>query len=527
MAKKRGSSFGSFVRSETFIPKNVQPIRTEFSKGSVPDSIYSANRESAWSRWRRGFEIYCNTLADNTYSYPFDYAIPLPPGTVIPPGSNPPRIPGVFQGFPTTNKEFGMHWAGVRVAGSLRFDNLRGAGGIAASIQSVTEDTNYWYVTLDGGWNASNPLPPPLYIPPVIIGGKVIVPAQYPINGEILEDRIITIGGTPINSETIDPNTQKRYGYVQGVLVATDEVNGILTIQKQGSVESTTDAVLRTPSQTAPHVGRYLMTGTRYCCSCQDFTRRDYAYMMGLGKGNQKVFPRTRAATIKPGRYEVMTLNGKVDNSAMTSATVNRGMEVIAPAPEYDIPPTVTPNSSVIPGTLRDNPGVFRDFGRQYLRNQPLPSLEGATSEGPVLFEDYASQRNPDGSYTITSLTDFWTPLLDELRYCKHIYAMKFTEKVFPPEPSDLPVEIGSIVEWEQKLVDEARENNEKAGYALARRGLSFMDVPPYNCQAPMMMPMMQKLFNVPSTFVLMSGFTMYDKNGQPYVPAQGGVPGT
>jgi hypothetical protein len=52
-----------------------------------------------------------------------------------------------------------------------------------------------------------------------------------------------------------------------------------------------------------------------------------------------------------------------------------------------------------------------------------------------------------------------------------------------------------------------------------------MMDVPPYNCQAPMMMPMMQKLFNVPSTFVRMSGFTMYDKNGTPYVPSQGGAP--
>ena len=239
------------------------------------------------------------------------------------------------------------------------------------------------------------------------------------------------------------------------------------------------------------------------------------------------MFPRTRAATIKPGRYEVMTLNGKVDNSAMTSANVNRGMEVVSPAPEYNIPPTVTPNSSVVPGTLRDNPGVFRDFGKQYIRDTPLPSLEGAVSEGPPSYEDYSTRRNPDGSFTITSLTDFWSPLLDELRYCKHIYAMKFMEKVFPPEPSDLPVDMGSITEWEQNLVKQANIDNQKAGFELAARGLSIMDVPPYNCQAPMMMPMMQKLFNVPSTFVLMSGFTMYDKNGQPYVPAQGGVPGT
>jgi hypothetical protein len=104
---------------------------------------------------------------------------------------------------------------------------------------------------------------------------------------------------------------------------------------------------------------------------------------------------------------------------------------------------------------------------------------------------------------------------------------MKFAEKVFPPEPSDLPVDEGSIVAWEQRLVDQANKDNQTAAYRITERGLSIMDVPPYNCQAPMMMPMMQKLFNVPSTFVLMSGFTMYDKNGKPYVPAQGERPET
>lgn len=531
MAKRRGNSFGAarngsgnafgnFARSESFTPRDVTPIRTEFSAGSVPDSIYSLNRESAWSRWRRGFEIYCNSSITNTYSYPFDYLIPLPPGTVIPPGANPPKIPGAFQGFPTTNKELCMHWSGVRIAGSLRFDNVRDKDGDPSPILSVTEDDNYWYVTLSGDWSASNPLPAPLFIPPV---GPV--PKQYPINGEILEDRIISVGGTPITSETIDPTTQRRYGYVQAVLVATDEEKGILTLQKQGSVESTPDGVFRTPATRPPNVGRYLMTGTRYCCSCQDFTRRDYAYMMGLGKGNQKVFPRTRVATIKPGRYEIMTLNGKVNNSAMTSATVNRRMEVIAPNETYDIPPTITPDSTINTGALRDNPGVFRDFGKTYIRNTPLPSLEGARAEGPPTYEDYSTTRNPDGSYNITSLTDFWSPLLDELRYCKHIYAMKFTEKVFPPEPSDLPVEMGSITAWEQRLVEETARQNEKSAYALAERGLSMMDVPPYNCQAPMMMPMMQKLFNVPSTFVLMSGFRMFDKNGKEYNPSTGGRP--
>jgi hypothetical protein len=84
---------------------------------------------------------------------------------------------------------------------------------------------------------------------------------------------------------------------------------------------------------------------------------------------------------------------------------------------------------------------------------------------------------------------------------------------------------MGSIAAWEEKLVADSSRETRRAVYDVAIKGLSMMDVPPYNCQAPMMMPMMQKLFNVPSTFVRMSGFTMYDKNGTPYVPSQGGAP--
>jgi hypothetical protein len=52
-----------------------------------------------------------------------------------------------------------------------------------------------------------------------------------------------------------------------------------------------------------------------------------------------------------------------------------------------------------------------------------------------------------------------------------------------------------------------------------------MMDVPPYNCQSPMMMPMMQKLFNIPANFVMMRGFTMYDKDGTAYKPSLGQNP--
>jgi hypothetical protein len=136
-------------------------------------------------------------------------------------------------------------------------------------------------------------------------------------------------------------------------------------------------------------------------------------------------------------------------------------------------------------------------------------------------YADYSAAGN-----VITSLTDTWTPLLDEMRYCKHIYAMKYEEGVFPPEPSDFPVGIESMAAWEQKLVAETESDQLEARAAnLQRRSLSTMDVPPYNCQAPMMMPMMQKLFNIPSTFVKMAGFTMIDKNGGKYIPASGQRP--
>jgi hypothetical protein len=543
MAKKSGSSFGNFQRSTIFDPRPVKPITTEFSKGSVPDSLYSVNREAAWTRWRRGFEIAVSSLMDNNYEYSFSYRIPLPPG-VQPITGNYPTIPGLFQGFPTSCKEFGMHWAGTRVAGSLRLDNIRNtkildteywpdsefedyenpglffdeethSATVPASIESVTEDADYWYVQLAGGWSETTPLPPPLYVPVPGIPGGIKA-----INGEVLEDRILTVGGVPVTRDTIDPQTQKRYGYVQAVLVETYPSTGILKLRKAGSVEATPDRTLVTPATRPPSIGRFLMTGTRYCCSCQDFSRREYSYMTTLTDSIKRKFPRTSLASLKPGRYEIMKdrLNN-VDNSAMTPGNTNRNMTIVSPSPEYNVPPTITPNSSTVPGTTRDNPGVFRDFGAMYLRSSTDPSLPGARADGMPIYEDYTSSEGE-----ITSIDDYWAPLLDEMRYCKHIYAMKFREDVFPPEPSDFPMGQESMVEWEQKLVLKAETEVERQS-ALTTRALSYMDVPPYNCQSPMMMPMMQKLFNIPSTFILMQGFIMYDKDGNSYVPSNGERP--
>jgi hypothetical protein len=166
----------------------------------------------------------------------------------------------------------------------------------------------------------------------------------------------------------------------------------------------------------------------------------------------------------------------------------------------------------------RDNPGVFSDFGSIYLRktqDQDATSLPGTAADGMPGYDDYSSANG-----RITSISDNWTPLLDEFRYCKHIYALKFKDGTFPPEPSDFPVQIESMAKWEQQLVDQTESEQLEAKAALlTRRSLSRMDVPPYNCQSPMMMPMMQKLFNIPSDLVVMENFVMIDKNGNEYVP--------
>ena len=45
----------------------------------------------------------------------------------------------------------------------------------------------------------------------VVVGGREIVPKQYPI-GEILEDRVVEVGGAPITAATL---TRHVDGYIQ------------------------------------------------------------------------------------------------------------------------------------------------------------------------------------------------------------------------------------------------------------------------------------------------------------------------
>jgi hypothetical protein len=404
-----------------------------------------------------------------------------------------------------------MHWAGWRKAGSIRSDNsVDPVSSNKLYIESITEDKTNWYVKLAGSWSPSNKLPPPFYI---TVSGQP--DGLKPLITEIMEDRVITVGGDLIDKDTINPVTQKRYGYLQAVLTDINEDTGILTFKKAGSVRVTPDKEYITPSNASFTVGRYLVTGSRFCCSCQDFTHRDYAFLMNPAASDRKFFPRNRLSYVKPGRHEVITLSGFVDNNAMTSAGVNRKMDVYAPS-GFVVGASGSYLNTVREDSTRDNPGVYVDFGSTYKRSTPNPAIPGSIPEGMPSFNDYSTEQG-----VITSITDNWTPVLDEMRYCKHIYALKFKDDTFPPEPSDFPVEVGSMAAWEQKLVNtNEKQQKEIASFLMTTNSLSMMDVPPYNMQSPMMMPMMQKLFNMPSDMIVMDGFTMIDKNGNKYKPS-------
>ena len=517
MAKRSGNNFGNFQDVTVFKPNIVKPITTEFSKGSVPGSIYTLNRESAWSRWRKGFELATSSTYNNDYHYRFKYELPVTTTS----GNPLPVISGAFVGYPTDNKELSMHWAVWRYAGSVRCDNLTDpVSNKKLYVETVTEDSNYWYVKLAGTWSSSNPLPAPFYVP---VSGQPN--GLRPATTEIFEDRIVTQGGEIINKNTINPSTQTRYGYVQAVAVNINPFTGILTFKKAGSVYVTPDAIFTSPSPVGFTPGRFLITGSRYCCTCQDFTHRDYSFVATNGEGNKKQFPKSMFSSIKPGRFELTKRDGVLDNSAMTPANVNRDIEVYAPS-GFSLDYTVTNNSNVDIKATRDNPGVYREFGFIYKRATTDISIPGASSEGMPLYDDYFStQLNTDANSIpqniLLSVSDNWTPLLDELRYCKHIYALKFMDSLFPPEPSDFPVEIGSMIEWEQKLVSQTEKKHQNAkDFQITKKALSKMDVPPYNCQAPLMYPMLQKLFNIVTDQISIENFTMFDKYGKPYVPA-------
>lgn len=482
MVQQVGGKFGTFNNRTDYQPGAIKRITTEFSRGSVPNSIVAMDRESAWARWRRGYEIAVAVGIQKSYNFPFRYTLPLPEGTTPTPG-NDPVIIGVLQGFPTSNKESGIHWTGCRVSALLRFDNVFDSVGTSASVVSFTEDSDYWYVQLAGTWSSVNPLPPPLYIPGV--GGGA---ALKPLIGEVVEDRVLTAQGIPITAASRDPATDTRYGYIQALLISIDQDTGILKIQKNGSFESTIDGRFVTPATRPPAIGRFLILGSRYSCTCQDFNRRSYIDFTKR-KDNQlnRRFPYTRPAGLKFGRHELLTDSfGNINNNADTLLDNNRNLALTF--------------ESI------DNPGLFRDFGGRYLRNTSSPGA----SEGPATFADYTAKDNQ-----IITFSDYWSPLLDEMRYCKHIYALRFQEGILLPEPSDLPADMDEgIVNWEQRLTKEVTNIKTNTDYMNSLKGLSYMDMPPKNLQSPQLLPMLQKLLNIPSSFIRLENFSLQQKDG-------------
>ena len=107
MKRNSGNSFGNFGKIYSSDDFSVKPIKAEFG-GSIPNSLYTVNRQSAWSRWRRGYELATASIVDNSFDYSFNYLIPIPAGTPGT-GGTAPAIPGILKGFPTKNKELGMH----------------------------------------------------------------------------------------------------------------------------------------------------------------------------------------------------------------------------------------------------------------------------------------------------------------------------------------------------------------------------------------------------------------------------------
>ena len=528
----------------------VKPIKAEFG-GSIPNSIYNYDEQSAWLRWRRGWELATSDIAHAAYSYDFKYIIPKTGKDYVDEiGGRSPEMTGTFKGFPTPNKELGMHWTGIIEAGNLRFDNLVDTSGVRLAVSGeahpqtlfsgVSQDNaRFWYVQLSGTFGTqtsggggifTNAVPAPIFSQFTDESGNLISTAK-PIVGDILEDKIITVSGDPIDSDTRDPATNIRYGFVQAVLVGVDEFQGILQFEKRGSVQSTIDGIQITPSRIPPHPGRFLQTGRRYCCTCQDFTRRDYAYISTLGQRRGRSFPVTAPGATTPGRYEQLKKFDQLTQAAQLKWTEyfveNNLFELVVPsgyALEEVTSGQIEKDIRLPANLYRDFPGIFADFGNIYTRGfGDDDSFTSGIAEGMPTYGDYK-----ESGLDIYEINDDWTFTLNQYRFCKHIQALRYMRGEFPIEPSDYPFATAEdLVTWEDNLVEKTEKAQKKAFENFTYYGMSHMDVPPFNVESPMMVSMTQKLFNFPAQYVQLQSFVMVDKNGQEYIPGSGERPST
>jgi hypothetical protein len=482
MTSRFGDSFsGSFKKTKSF---DFGSPESSFSRSyDVPGSHGNYNRQSSYLRWLRGFEIAQAIGLDSPWYLPFFYELNTQDSNT----QQKPQIPGVFVGFPTPNKELGMHWTAARLAGSLRTDNLRTTNSNGLKIEYTELTDEFITIKLEGEWGEQNPLPAPFFI-------DIPNAPQYPLIGEIFEDRIIEENGELITRDTLNETTGLRYGYVSAVLAEVRPYEGILRFRRPGSVWTSPDRVLVSPASTGFQPGRWLSTGARYCCSCQDFLGRDYAWISRLqaesavGRARGKYFPYTKARQVKIGKTERVTFDGsnKEKLRAQIKISENPSLEVVDSA--------------------RDLPGVFEDFGSTYTNN----------NAGPPVFNDYKVDQ--DGNVIYES--NFWTQTLDTRRYCKHIYALKFSSNDLVPEPSDYPIGV-SLTEIEHAMIRE-RKKTQDAYIQRAEYGVAFMDIPPYNAETEMMFPVVTKLFNLPSSFIKLDSFLMQDPiSGETYRPGE------
>ena len=480
MGNRFGDSFSGGINNLSSFRFSAPSASVQRSY-AVPGSHGNYNRQSGYLRWLRGFEIAQAISLDSPWYLPFFYEL----NTESNNSEEKPQIPGVFVGFPTPNKELGMHWTAVRLAGSLRTDNLRTTNSNGLKIEYTELTDEFITIKLEGEWSENNPLPPPFFI-------DIPNAPQYPLVGEIFEDRILEENGELITRDSLNETTGLRYGYVSAVLAEVRPYDGILRFRRPGSVWTSPDRVLVSPSSTGFHPGRWLSTGARYCCSCQDFLGRDYAWISKLqaesatGRARGRYFPYTKTKQIKIGKKERIIFDGtnKENLQAQIRVSENQLLEV------YD--------------DVRDSPGLFEDFGATYTNN----------STSPPIFNDYKIDQNGNVVYE----SNFWTQTLDTLRYCKHIYALKFASNDLTPEPSDYPIGV-SLTEIEHAMVRE-RKKTQDAYIQRAEYGIAYMDIPPYNVETKMMMPIITKLFNLPSSFIKTGGFLMQDPiTGETYQP--------
>jgi hypothetical protein len=70
------------------------------------------------------------------------------------------------------------------------------------------------------------------------------------------------------------------------------------------------------------------------------------------------------------------------------------------------------------------------------------------------------------------------------------------------------------IVSWEQRLTKEVTNIKSNTDYMNSIKGLSYMDMPPKNFQSPQLLPMLQKLLNIPTSFIRLANFSLQNKDG-------------